>query len=69
MDDLSEQRKENQDDMGYVYEMHEKFREILSEYNDTLIGRCSICLEDFCEDQSKLGEEKFTDRQDLARVD
>lgn len=49
--------------------MHEKFREILSEYNDTLIGRCSVCLEKFCEDESKLAEEKFTDRYDLVRVD
>lgn len=55
--------------MGYVYEMHEKIREILTEYNDTLIGRCAVCLEKFCKDDSKLGEEKFTDRADLVRVD
>ena len=49
--------------------MHEKIREILTEYNDTLIGRCAVCLEKFCEDDKKLAEEKFTDRADLVRVD
>lgn len=48
--------------------MHEKMREILTEYNDTLHGRCAVCLEKFCEDESKLAEEKFTDRIDLVRV-
>ena len=48
--DLSEAKKENTDDQGYLYEMHEKIREILTQYNDTLGGRCAICLEPFCED-------------------
>jgi hypothetical protein len=34
--------------------MHEKIREILTEYNDTVDGKCAVCLEKFCEDDSKL---------------
>ena len=45
--ELVNQRIENGDDMGIIYDMHEKFREILTEYNDTIRGRCAICLEDF----------------------
>ena len=67
--ELSEAKKENTDDQGYLYEMHEKIREILTQYNDTLGGRCAICLEPFCEDESKLATERFTDRVDLVRVE
>ena len=49
--------------------MHDKIREILTEYNDTVAGRCAVCLDKFCEDDNKLSEEKFTDRVDLVRVD
>ena len=69
MEDLSNQRKENDDENGFIYELHEKVREILTEYNDTVAGRCAVCLEKFCEEDSKLSEEKFTDREDLVRVD
>lgn len=48
--------------------MHEKIREILTEYNDTVDGRCAICLEPFCDDESRIMLEKFTDRPDLVRV-
>jgi hypothetical protein len=48
MSTLSEQKKESNDEEGYLYDMHERIREILSEYNDTLIGRCAVCLNDFC---------------------
>jgi hypothetical protein len=67
--DLSEQKKENTDEEGFIYDMHEKIREILTEYNDTVAGRCAICLEKFCEDDNNLANEKFTDRVDLVRVD
>lgn len=66
---LSDQKKENSDDTGYIYDLHDKFREILTEFNDTVDGRCAVCLEKFCEDQSRLSIEKFTDRVDLVRVD
>ena len=47
LSDLSEQRKEDDYKEGYLYEMHEKIREILTELNDTVKGRCAICLEGF----------------------
>ena len=54
IDVLVSEKLANNDDEGFIYNLHEKAREILSEYNDTLKGRCSICLEKFCEDDSKL---------------
>jgi hypothetical protein len=48
--------------------MHEKIREILTLYNDTLIGRCAVCLELFL-DEGKISEDRFTDRADLVRID
>eukprot|EP00347_Sterkiella_histriomuscorum_P019310 403342140 len=66
---LTEQKKENTDETGFIYELHEKIREILTEYNDTVEGRCAVCLDRFCEDETKLKQEKFTDRNDLVRVD
>ena len=41
----------NNDEEGFIYNLHDKAREILSEYNDTLKGRCAICLEMFSEDE------------------
>ena len=55
-----------------MYEMHEKVREILTEYNDTILGRCSICLEAFSEENSLASSsesQRFTDRHDLVRID
>ena len=46
---LVEEKKANEDDEGFIYNLHEKAREILSEYNDTLQGRCAVCLENFQE--------------------
>ncbi len=50
-----------------IFEMHDRIREILTEYNDTLIGRCPICLEEFNESNS--GSLLFSERPDLVRVD
>jgi len=36
-----------EDEPGLVFGMFEAFREILSEYNDTIKGRCLVCLEAF----------------------
>jgi len=33
-----------------LYNLHEDLREVVSKYNDSVRGRCWICLEDFCED-------------------
>lgn len=59
--------------------MHEKVREIVSNYNDTVKGRCAVCLykfkvtnEDLGVDEDDENEEeleKFTDRHDLVRID
>lgn len=46
---ISDQKKESEEDSGMIFEMHDRIREILTEYNDTLIGRCPICLEEFNE--------------------
>lgn len=35
--------------MGFIYDLYEKARDILTEYNDTVAGRCAVCLENFCE--------------------
>jgi hypothetical protein len=49
-------------------------REILSKYNDTVQGRCAVCLENFSgltdEEEMSLEEplQGFTDRADLVRI-
>jgi hypothetical protein len=50
MKQMAEEKKDNQDDNGILYELHEKIREILTSYNDTVKGRCAVCLEEFCQD-------------------
>jgi len=54
---------------GLLYEMYEDLRECVSQYNDTLRGRCSVCLEPFCESEADLETQTFTDRIDLVRID
>ena len=41
----------------------------MSQYNDTLKGRCSVCLEPFATEDEIAAGELFTDRVDLVRVD
>ena len=43
-------------------------REILTSYNDTVEGRCAVCLEKFCQ-EGKSEQESFSDRVDLVRID
>lgn len=73
-------RREDEDDMGFVYEFYEGISDILTKYNDTCKGRCAICLEPFStkepggtgdeEEEEEVGEdEKFTERPDLVRID
>jgi hypothetical protein len=50
---LSEKRKEYSEEQGLLNDGHESIREILTEYNDTLRGRCAICLENFKEEENK----------------
>mmetsp|Transcript_12881 Transcript_12881/g.19964 ORF Transcript_12881/g.19964 Transcript_12881/m.19964 type:complete len:125 (+) Transcript_12881:488-862(+) len=50
-----------------LFDLHTMMCEIVTEYNDTVKGRCAICLEEFCGegDDSSVG---FSDRVDLIRV-
>ena len=50
------------------YDFHEKMRETLTKYNDTVEGRCAVCLEPFIADDQKEGQ-SFTNRFDLVRID
>lgn len=43
-------------------------REILTSYNDTIEGRCAVCLEQFCQ-EGKSNQANFSDRVDLVRID
>jgi hypothetical protein len=35
------------DSQGFLYDLHEKIREIVTNYNDTVKGRCAVCLYKF----------------------
>jgi hypothetical protein len=65
--------EEAEEGTGLVFNLHDGLREILSEYNDTVKGRCQICLDDFIEEEElqKLSSEDatFTGRSDLIRID
>ena len=65
------EKKESEDDSGFLYDLHEKMREIVSSYNDTLKGRCAVCLEKFLQQDEEEAEEteKFTERVDLVKID
>ena len=54
---------------GLLYNIYEELREIISGYNDTLKGRCPVCLDAFAQDEQELEDGKFTDRKDLVRID
>lgn len=68
MKQLTEQRKEDEDDSGILYDLHEKMREVFTLYNDTVEGRCAVCLEQFVNEGEQEGQ-CFTDRVDLVRID
>ena len=68
IDTIVEEKTSNEDEQGFIYDLHDKAREILSEYNDTLKGRCAVCLENFTDEHVCEGE-TFTDRADLVRID
>ena len=70
------------DEEGFLYDFFEKLTDILTTYNDTVKGRCAVCLENFSlkehdeskeaeADNSEPSEEEanFTDRPDLVRID
>ena len=61
--------EETEEPDGLLYTTFEELREVLSTYNDTLRGRCSVCLEQFADSEEERLEGKFTDRADLVRID
>ena len=62
---MTEDRKENEDDSGFLYDLHEKMREIISEFNNTVQGTCAVCMDNLCAD----ADANFSDRVDLIRID
>ena len=48
------EEKEVSDIEGSLYMIYESLRDCLTKYNDTLRGRCSVCLEPFCENEADL---------------
>lgn len=65
---MTNERKENEDDNGILFDLHEKMREIVTSYNDSVKGRCAVCLEEFCKEEQE-ETQSFTDRADLVKID
>ena len=42
-----QEKRENEDSEGFLYNLYEGISEILTKFNDTCRGRCAICLEKF----------------------
>ena len=64
---MSNEKQQNEDDSGLLYDLHEKMREIVTGYNDNTKGRCAVCLEDFCPEEED-NQQSFTDRPDLVKI-
>lgn len=72
-----QEKRESEDSEGFLYQFYESLSEILTKYNDTCRGRCAVCLERFSlkdppdeEEEEEIDEdEKFTERDDLVRID
>ncbi len=54
---------------GLIFQIYQDLRTCLTTYNDSLVGRCSVCLEPFCKDEAEMESSNFTDRVDLVRID
>lgn len=48
-----------------LYNLHEDLKDLVSKYNESVKGRCYICLEQLCADQ----EASFVERPELVRID
>ena len=69
MKEITETKKEMEDDSGLLYELFEQMKNIVTSYNDTVKGRCAVCLEQFCENEDQKDQQSFAEREDLVRVD
>ena len=67
MTNNADEKKENNDDAGAIFEVHQLIRDLLSEYNDSVKGRCNVCFDNFVAEDDD-ADQSFTDRQDLARI-
>jgi hypothetical protein len=47
-----------------LYNLHESLKDVLSSYNDSVKGRCYICLDQLCQQQ----DDSFLERRDLVRI-
>ena len=66
---MTEEKKTNESTDGYIFDLIDFIKEMLTEYNYTIRGKCSICLEEYVEDSESTHEEvKFTDRDDLVKL-
>ena len=66
MKELASDRQDNEDESGYLFYLHDKMREVVTEYNDTIKGRCAVCLENLGANAEDT--QGFTDRYDLIRI-
>ena len=41
---MAEEKVETGDDMGNLFDIVERIRELLTQFNDTIKGKCAICL-------------------------
>ena len=39
---------------GLFYMLYQELRDCMTQYNDTLRGRCAVCLEPFAESEAEL---------------
>ena len=65
--EFASERKEDEREDGFMFEFVDFAKEILTEYNDTLKGRCPICLEDFKGESGDV-EDSFTDSGGLIAI-
>ena len=68
MQTLVADKRESDDDSGLLYNLFVALQEWLTRYNDTVKGRCAVCLEDFVQ-PGQDEDQAFTERIDLVRID
>ena len=66
--EFSQEKLDDEDYSGYLFELIDSFKDELTQYNDTLKGWCPICLENFMREQDN-EDDSFTNRNDLYWLD
>ena len=67
MKEIAAERQENEDESGLLFDLHDKMRVIVTEYNDTIKGRCAVCLENLGDGWEDEGYKMFLDNQEQMR--